>query len=139
VNWKLIFQLSLLGLFMGVATVYLIPFAIEPVCWLLIFLFSAYMIARECASSRFLHGLILGIVNSVWITGAHVLLFWPYLRRHAQEHLMLDQGIPHHPRLMMILMGGAIGVVSGVIIGLLSLVAGKFIRGDNRTVMGQNA
>jgi thiamine transporter ThiT len=52
---------------------------------------------------------------------------------------MLDQGIPHHPRLMMILMGGAIGVVSGVIIGLLSLVAGKFIRGDNRTVMGQNA
>ena len=71
-NWKLIFLLSLFGLFMAVATVYFIPSNIEPFCWLAIFLFCAYMIARNTATSRFLHGLCLGLANCVWITAAHV-------------------------------------------------------------------
>lgn len=37
-DWKLIFQLSLFGLAMAVATVYVIPSNIEPVFWLVIFL-----------------------------------------------------------------------------------------------------
>ena len=44
-NWKLIFQLSLFGLAMGIATVYLIPGRFEPLVWLVIFAISAYAIA----------------------------------------------------------------------------------------------
>ena len=88
-NWKLIFQLSLFGLFMGIATVFFIPSNIEPICWLAIFLFCAYMIARDTVSSRFLHGVCLGLANCVWITAAHVLLFSQYLSHHAQESAML--------------------------------------------------
>jgi hypothetical protein len=43
-DWKLILQLPLFGLFMGVATVYFIPLNVEPFCWLVIFLFCAYVI-----------------------------------------------------------------------------------------------
>ena len=45
-NWKLIVQLSMFGLAMSVATVYLISSTIEPVFWLVIFVISAYLIQR---------------------------------------------------------------------------------------------
>ncbi len=117
-NWKLIFLLSLFGLFMGVATVYFIPINIEPFCWLAIFLFCAYMIARNTATSRFLH-----------------------LAHHAQESSLLAQSpLPTHPRLMMAIVGTIIGIVCGVIIGLLSLAAGKLTKTSPSTkAMGQTA
>ena len=46
-NWKLIFQLSLFGLAMGVATVFLIPSTVEPLFWLVVFAISAYAIAQS--------------------------------------------------------------------------------------------
>ena len=141
-NWKLIFQLSLFGLFMGIATVYFIPSNIEPFCWLAIFLFCAYMIARTCVSGRFLHGLLLGLANCVWITGAHVLLFAQYLAHHAQESEMLAKmPFPTHPRLMMALGGPVVGIISGIVIGLLALLAGKLMKSSaaNTKAMSQSA
>jgi hypothetical protein len=128
-NWKLIFQLSLFGLAMGIATVYVIPSKIELAFWLAIFLYCAYVIAKCAGGGNFLHGLLLGIANSVWITGAHVLLFKRYLAGHAQEAAAMQQGpLASHPREMMLIVGPLIGVVSGVIIGLLALLAGKMIK-----------
>ncbi len=140
-NWKLIFQLSLFGLFMGVATVYFIPFSVEPFCWLAIFVFSAYMIARECRSGRFLHGLFLGLANGVWVTGMHLLRYWPYLTRHPQEHEMLAKGIPFHPRMTLALFGAVSGLVSGIVLGLLALLAGKLMKttDDRGNPIGQRA
>jgi len=141
-NWKLILQLSLFGLFMGVATVFFIPSNIEPFCWLAIFILCAYIIARECATARFLHGLFLGLANCVWITTAHVLLFSQYLQHHAQEAAMLAMGIPHHPRWTMALGGPIGGLIFGSIIGLFALIAGKFIKASTAKptkAMGQSA
>ena len=128
-DWKLIFQLSLFGLAMGIATVFAIPPNVEPAFWLVIFLICAYAIAKRRPSGRFVHGLLLGSVNSVWITSAHVLFFDRYLAGHAQEAAMM-QSMPlaNHPRLMMAMTGPVVGLVSGVLIGLLALGAGKLIR-----------
>ena len=141
-NWKLIFLLSLFGLFMAVATVYFIPSNIEPFCWLAIFLFCAYMIARNTATSRFLNGLCLGLANCVWITAAQFLLFNQYVAHHPQESALLAQSpLPTHPRLMMSIGGLIVGIVCSVIIGLLSLVAGKLMKISSPAtrVMGQGA
>ena len=67
-NWKLVFQLSLFGLAMALATVFWIPSRLEPFFWLVIFLLSASLIATRAPSRPFLHGLLLGIANCVWIT-----------------------------------------------------------------------
>jgi hypothetical protein len=87
------------------------------------------MIAKSSPGRRFLHGLLLGLANSVWITGAHVLLFDAYISRHAQEAAMMQNpSIAVSTRVMMAIVGPVIGVVSGVILGLFALVAGKLIK-----------
>ncbi|MBV8909266.1 MAG: hypothetical protein JOZ89_00750 [Gammaproteobacteria bacterium] len=129
-NWKLVFQLSLLGLAMALGTVFLIPSSVEPICWLAIFLVCAYAVARRCRQKLFLHGLAIGIANSFWVTAAHILFFGQYIANHAKEAAMMkSMPLPDSPRLMMALTGPVIGVVSGVIIGVLCLLAGKVIKG----------
>lgn len=130
-NWKLIFQLSLFGLAMGIATVYVIPSNIEPAFWLVIFLICAYLIAKGTvgAGMHFLHGLLLGIANSVWITAAHVLLFDRYVANHAREAAMMQNpSIPFSGKAMMAVVGPVVGVLSGVILGIFALVAGKLVK-----------
>ncbi|MGA3051148.1 MAG: hypothetical protein ABSE00_04425, partial [Chitinispirillaceae bacterium] len=55
-NWKLILQLSLFGLAMAIATVFIILSKIEPFFWLAIFALCAYVIARQAPDRYFLHG-----------------------------------------------------------------------------------
>jgi hypothetical protein len=131
-NWKLIVQLSLFGLAMGLATVFVIPSTIEPLFWLAIFIATASIIARRAPGHPFVHGLLTGVANSVWVTGSHILLFNQYVSRHPQEAAMMSSmPLPDSPRLMMALVGPVIGVVSGTVIGLLSLVAVRIL-GRNR-------
>src|SRR5215469_12983966 len=101
-NAKLIAQLSLFGLVMGIGTVFLIPSTVEPAFWLVIFVISAYAIARFSGGRPFLHGVLLGLANCVWVTSAHVLLFHQYVARHPQEmQMMTSMPLPRHPRVMM--------------------------------------
>jgi len=122
-NWKLVFTLSLFGLAMGVATVYVVPSNVEPLFWLAIFVACAIVIARRCASKYFLHGLSVSLVNSVWITTAHVVLFDAYAARHPEEVAMAAQ--MGSPRVMMAATGPVVGLVSGVILGLFAYAASR--------------
>ena len=127
-NWKLIVQLSAFGLAMGIATVFLIPSSIEPIFWLVIFAICGYVIAKRAPGRYFLHGLMVSIANSVWITAAHVLLFNQYIANHPREFAMMaSMPIPDHPRRMMVLMGPVIGVISGLVLGLFAVVERKFV------------
>jgi hypothetical protein len=126
-NVRLIFQLSLFGLAMGVATVYVIPSSVEPLFWLAIFVACAVVIARRAPGRPFLHGFLVSLVNSAWITGAHVLFFESYVARHAAEAAMMSR-MPLPPRLMMLLTGPFVGVVSGLVLGLFAFVASRFLK-----------
>ena len=125
-NGKLLLLLSMFGLVMALATVFVIPPAVEPFCWLLILPVCAYYIARRAPGSYFLHGLLLGILNSVWITGAHLLLFDQYLAHHPREAEML-RTMPLAPRPMMLLTGPIVGVVSGIVLGILALIVHRVL------------
>jgi purine-cytosine permease-like protein len=128
-NFKLILQLSLFGLAMGVATVFVIPSNVEPVFWLIIFGVCAVVIARRCSSQHFLHGFMVSLANCVWITTTHIALCETYLERHPQEAAMMkNMPLPDSPRLMMLMMGPVIGVVSGLVLGLFALIAGKLVK-----------
>src|ERR1700681_3162331 len=100
-NSKLILQLSLFGLAMGVATVFVIPSSIEPAFWLVIFVICAFVIAKRAAGRYFLHGLFVSLVNSVWITAAHIVFFDQYITNHRQEAAMMTaMPLPDSPRTM---------------------------------------
>ena len=83
-NYKLIFQLSLIGLAMAVATVFWIPSNIEPIYWLLIFSICAYFIALKSSGKYFLTGFLLSLFNCVWIVAVHILFLQTYLVNHPQ-------------------------------------------------------
>ena len=128
-NWKLLAQLSLFGLAMGIGTVFLIPSNIEPLFWLVIFAACAYLIATRSAGRLFAHGLLLGLANSIWVTGAHILMADRYLANHPQEAAMMaSMPLPDSPRVMMALVGPVVGFASGIVLGLFAVVAGKLVR-----------
>lgn len=127
-RWPLIVALSAFGFAMGIATVSVISPTVEPLLWLGIFIICAFLIARFARRRLFLHGLALGIVNSVWVTGAHVLFFGTYMANHPREAAMsASMPLAAHPRVMMALVGPIVGVVSGIVIGVLTLVAARLV------------
>lgn len=126
-NWKLILQLSMFGLAMGLATVFFIPSQVEPIFWLAIFIICAVIIAKRQPGRPFLHGLLVSLVNSVWITAAHVLLFDNYVATHGREAAMM-QHAPLSPRVMMVLTGPLVGLLSGIVLGLFALAASRLMR-----------
>jgi hypothetical protein len=122
-NWKLVLMLSGFGVVMALGTVFVIPPAIEPVVWLAIFVACAIVIARSKAPKPFLHGFAVSVVNSVWVTAAHVAFFDTYMGGHPREAAM-SAGMSS-PRLMMIVTGPIVGIVSGLVLGLFAFVAAK--------------
>jgi hypothetical protein len=126
-NWKLIALLSLFGLGMGIATVSWVPSTVEPFVWVPILGFCAYLIAMRGGPRHFLQGVALGLANSVWVTGAHVLFLDSYLAHHAREAAMAASA-PLAPRVLMLLTGPVIGLASGILIGLLSLGFARLAR-----------
>jgi hypothetical protein len=126
-SWKLIFGLSLFGLAMAFATVYVVPPSLEPWIWLGIFVLCAFVIAKRAPKRYFLHGLCVSLVNCVWITAAHYLLYDAYAASHAQEIAMAARMGTMPPRTMMLATGPVIGLVSGIVLGVLSWVMSKFV------------
>lgn len=128
-NKTVIFLLSLLGLVMAISTVYVIPSLIEPLFWLIIFIISAYIIAKQCKGKYFLHGFYTSLVNCVWVTGVHILLYNDYIARHTEAMAMFSSmPLPHYPRLMMLFTGIVIGIISGIILGFFAFIASKIVK-----------
>lgn len=128
-NWKLIFTLSLFGLAMAVATVFWIPSNVEWIFWLVIFMFCAYTIARQADGKYFLHGFMVSIVNSIWIIVIHITFYDTYVANHPELLPRLDEMAEFaNPRIFMVVIGLIIGAISGIILGLFSLVASKLIK-----------
>jgi hypothetical protein len=125
-SWKLVFALSLFGLAMGFATVFVIGPSNEPWCWLGIFTVCAFILAKRAPGKYFLHGLLVSLLNSVWITAVHVALYDKYIANHAREAAMMATA-PLAPRTMMLVTGPVIGLVSGIVLGLFAWIMSKFV------------
>ena len=129
-NWKIIFQLSVFGLIMAFATVSLIPNNIEPIFWIVIFLFCAYVIAKVCTGKYFLHGFLVSAVNCVWVTSAHLIFYTSYIVHHQQmadAFAKIPGPLSVHPRLLMAIVGTMIGLISGLFLGLFAFIASQMV------------
>jgi len=128
-KWKLIFLLSLFGLAMAFATVFWIHVKLELFCWLVIFIISAYLIAMNCINRYFLHGLLVGLLNCVWITVIHIFYFHTFMAHHVRMARKIgDMTISDHPLRMMTIMGIGFGIVLALILGLLSFSVSRLVK-----------
>jgi hypothetical protein len=124
-KWKLVIQLSVFGMIMAFASISLISERMEPPFWLMVFIFSAYVIAKVAPYKYFLHGFVVSLLNSLWITVVHLFFYDSYAVHHPAA-ISMYHGL--HPRLMMVALGPAFGIMFGIILGLMALVASKVIK-----------
>ncbi|MES2109441.1 MAG: hypothetical protein V4577_11865 [Bacteroidota bacterium] len=130
-NWKLIFQLSIFGLIMAFGSVSLIPQKVEPVFWVVIFVFCSAVIAKACNGKYFLYGFYTGLLNCVWITSIHFLFYQKYIQNHNQLDSMMTWLPPSfgtHPRVAVALVGLIPGVISAAVFGLFAFIGSKIVR-----------
>ena len=124
-NWKLIFVLSLFGLAMAVASLFGLGM-IEPALWLVIFIIYAWVIATRAPGKYFLHGFLVSVVNSAWITAIHATFFSVYAKNNPQFVQSAPPGM--NPRVMMVIFGPLFGVIFGLVAGLFAFVASKIVK-----------
>ncbi len=131
INWKLIFQLSLFGLAMSLATISLVPENLEFIFWIVIFIICAYIVAKQAPSKYFLHGFLISIFNGIWITIGHVFFAATYLANHPNV-VKMNGSMPmimrQHQRSSMIIMGLPFGIIFGLILGLFCFIASKIVK-----------
>ena len=133
-NWKIIFQLSIFGLIMAFGTVSLIPEGFEPLFWVIIFIFCAWVVAKVCYGKYFLHGFLISLVNCVWITAVHVFFRETYVAHHPKAAALFATMPPEllvHPRFAMVLTGPVFGIMFGIILGLFSFIASKIVKNES--------
>jgi len=132
-NWKLIFQLSLFGLIMAFATISLIPEHFEFIFWIVIFVFCAWVIAKRAGGKYFLHGFLLSIANSVWITIVHSIFCLTYMNNHpdmSPDKMHMPLSLQDHPREIMLIMAPFFGAAFGLVQGLFAFIASKIVKSD---------
>lgn len=124
-NWKLIFALSLFGLAMAFGSLFGLGM-IEPFVWLVIFIIVAWVIASRAPGRYFLHGFLVSVVNSIWITAIHATFFTVYAKNNPQFVQSAPPG--WDPRVIMIIFGPIFGIVFGLIAGLFAFVASRLVK-----------
>ena len=124
-NWKLIFALSLFGLAIAVASLFGLGM-IEPILWLVIFIIYAWLIATRAPGKYFLHGFLVSVANSIWITAIHTTFFTMYAKNNPQFVQSAPPGM--NPRVLMVIMGPIFGVLFGLVAGLFAFIASKIVK-----------
>jgi hypothetical protein len=133
-NKKLIFILSLFGLLMGFATIYLVPAIYVRLFWLTVFIICPFFIAKYSTRKYFLSGLFLGLLNAAWIAVAHILFLNTFMANHPHEAELASNiatlfKIPAGSIMILILARGiVVGLLSGLVLGLFAFIASQIIK-----------
>jgi hypothetical protein len=109
-NWKLIFGLSLFGIVMAFST-YVMEFSFELLCFLVLYLAYAFIIAKNAQGKYFLHGFAVSTIGCLFMTVTN--MAYSLLISSAYNFN------PYWPVMVLIL---------GIALGGFSFVGGKIVR-----------
>ncbi|MBK9332962.1 MAG: hypothetical protein IPM96_11300 [Ignavibacteria bacterium] len=126
-NWKLILQLSLFGLLMGILSVFgLIPGGFELIPWIIIAVISALAISRNTNKLMFTHAVMAGLFMGI-ITSVVQAIFFDTLLKNNPDSLDGFKEIPTamEPQYVLLFTGPFIGIIFGLFIGLLAVIFKK--------------
>jgi hypothetical protein len=128
-NWRLVLQLSMFGVAMGLGIVFFLPSTVTTILWTLIVVLSGYAIAQRCVRLRFLNGLVVGLLDRLLSTVVQVLFFHAYAVRHPDNIALLQAFVPAMSvRRLLVISSPVLGLLYGVAIGLVALLIGVFLK-----------
>lgn len=131
-KWKLLLTVAVFGLIMGLLSLFGLTRGIEPFLWIAIALGAAWWLARTISAGGFLHGLFAGILMGIGNSIMQSLFIQSYLSSNPESAGAFDQ-IPGDlsPRLFVLLTGPLVGLIYGLFLGTLTLIAMRLRkRGD---------
>jgi hypothetical protein len=132
-NLKVVLSLSTAAILMGVATSFGLTQGIEWFLWLVIAVFSAFLIAKRAPKRPVGNGFLVGFLCGVFSSATESLLFDSYITNNptsADRLAHIAMGVD--PRLFMLASGAIIGVAAGIVFGLLALLASRLETGSFR-------
>ena len=127
-KWTLILRLSLIEFVLALASIFFISPNVETILWLASVLFFAYAIGKGTRQYPFLHGLLLGIVNAMWVSVVRGVFLVRYLAGHPVAASTIDMISHGRPRLSVALTAIFTGIGQGIVIGVFAIVAGMMVK-----------
>ena len=128
-NWMLVSVLSIPGVMMGLLSVRGHTRGIEPYLWGLLAIFAALVIARNAGEQYFFHGLSVGIAWGVVNGLIAFSLFSVYAQHNPEVIQRIAAGARGpSPRVMFALSAPMIGLLTGLVLGVLSWGASHVIK-----------
>ena len=124
-DWKVIIILSAFGLIMGLLSLKGFTQKIEPFLWLLFTIATALVVSKNIDSGTFLHGLLIGLFWGVINALTQSIFFDTYIANNPQARENFDKITFVQPRYFVLITGPVIGLVTGVVLGGLSLLLRK--------------
>jgi len=125
-NWKLILTLSVFGVLMGIASVFGLTKGIEPLLWLVIWIFCAFWVTRQMKTKLFQHGFMVGLTTGLIALLIQVALFSTYAANNPE----INRDVPGgwSARTLFLILSPFISVISGLVLGLLCWATGKIFK-----------
>jgi len=131
-NIRLIVSLSSVAILMGAATSFGLTRDLEWVLWVVIALFSAFLIAKRAGQRPMVNGFVVGLLCGILSTATESLLFDSYIANNptaAERLAKISAGMD--PRTFILVSGTIIGLAAGLLFGILALLASRLEKGSS--------
>lgn len=118
---------------MGIGSVFGLLKSIEWFLWIFIGIISAIIMAKYVVKRQFSHGFYLGLINVLLVTLIQVLFFDEFLANNSHLAERLESfTISIKDRLLYFLIAPFTGLISGLILGLMTFSAAKIISASKK-------
>jgi len=124
-DWKLILLLSVIGFIMGLLSVRGFTRTLEPFLWLLFGIAAALLISKNIDQKTFLHGFLVGLSWGIANGIIQSVFFDIYIVNNPQLQQNFQKVTFIKPRFFSLLAAPAIGLITGLALGGLSLLLRK--------------
>ena len=128
-NWFLIILLALFGGVMGLLSIKGYTQKIEPFLWILFALATALVLSKNVEHRSFIHALTIGFCWGVLNGVIQSSFFDQYMLNNPSLKASFDKSTQYmQPRYFVLITGPLIGLATGAVIGVLTLLFKSFWR-----------
>jgi hypothetical protein len=124
-NWTVIILLSSFGLAMGLLSIKGYTQKVEPFLWLLFGVIASLVLSKNVDNKTFLHALIIGLFWGMLNGITQSAFFDQYLANNTNLKERFKQSSFMRPRYFVLVTGPIIGLITGLVLGGLTLLLKK--------------